>query len=71
MRRDVEVVAWFHRHQLVVVLELQLGFAFQHDNPLMFLLIVPKAVGTAVARRNNPLDADLRIRCENFRKFLG
>ena len=71
MRRDVDEITRLQVDRLVIALEEQLGFALQHDNPFVLVLIVPEAVGTGLACGDNPLDADVLVLGEDINKFLG
>ena len=70
MCRDDDEIARLHVHRLVVALEEQFGFALQDDDPFGFILIVPEAVRTGVARGYNPFDADVLVLGKDFDEFL-
>ena len=54
----------------VIMFEQQTGFASQNDDPFMFVLIVPKAVGTGVLRGDNALDAHVFRLDDRLDKFF-
>lgn len=59
VRRDVNVIAGRESLRLLRPLKFQRRFAAKQDDPLAFRLVVPEIGRTRLARRNDPLNADL------------
>jgi hypothetical protein len=57
MARNRHIIALFHTHELSLF-ELQGRFPAHHDDPLVLILIIPKAERAAVGPRNDTLDLD-------------
>src|SRR5690606_35812798 len=70
MGLDQNVIAGPHLNRFTI-LEKQFGFALNHNDPLVFVLIVPEALGRDVSRGYDPLDADVLVLSENRDEFLG
>jgi hypothetical protein len=68
MARNRHIIALFHAHELSRF-EFQGRFPAHHDNPLVFILIVPETGRAAVRLRNDALDLD-RGRFEQAQRCL-
>jgi hypothetical protein len=69
MRRNENMITGSHLHG-VPILEQQLGFAFQHDYPFVFLLIVPTTFWTGMSRGDDPLNANVFVLGKDPDQFL-
>ena len=67
---DEEVIARVHAERFAVTFKEQFGLAFQNRDPFVLVLVVPKAIRTGLARRDDSLDADVRGFRENFNEFV-
>ena len=59
VRRDVYEITGLHFNRKFVALEAKSCCPFQHDDPLMLILIESEAIGRCVAVRDAPFDADV------------
>lgn len=67
---NVQPISRPHLNRLFVALEPEPSFALNHHNPLVFVLVVPKAIGRSMAVRNDSLDADVGCIDERLDQFF-